>query len=240
MHEVRMSLNAAPAWMLSADVPEAAGERGTILFWHGLTSSKEAQVKELQSLADAGFLAVGLDNAGHGERRLPDFDQQFSHTGSTEGTFLELVKATADEVSGVIDTLIARGYARADRIGAAGISMGGYILYRALLNDRRIRAAAALLGSPRWPRAFPESPHLAPEQYFPTALLSQCAGEDRSVPPRFARELHARLEPFYHPAPERLRYVEFPGVGHFMPADDWDRLWQNTLDWFDRFVGPKA
>src|SRR5262245_22237296 len=136
MHEVRMNLREAPAWLLSADVPEAAGERGTILFWHGLTSSKEAQAKELRSLADAGFLAVGIDNAGHGERRLPDFDRRFSGSGSSEGSFLELVKATADEATDVIDALIARGYARADRIGGAGISMGAYILYRALLNDR--------------------------------------------------------------------------------------------------------
>ena len=28
MHEVRMTLNGAPAWILAQDLPEAAGERG--------------------------------------------------------------------------------------------------------------------------------------------------------------------------------------------------------------------
>lgn len=240
MHEVRMTLNGAPAWILSQDLPEAAGERGTVLFWHGLTSTKEAQVKELRSLAEAGFLAVGLDNAGHGERRTQELDERLSRPGGSEDPFLQLVKSTADEVTGVLDALIERGYSHADRIGATGISMGGYIVYRALLNDRRIRVAVPLLGSPRWSRAWPESPHLAPELFFPTALLSQCAGEDRSVPPRFAREFHAQLEPHYRDHPERLRYIEFPGVGHFMPGDAWDRLWQNTLSWFQRFLVPEA
>jgi uncharacterized protein len=240
--ERKLSLGPAPAWLIFRGSPEEAARRGTILFWHGLSASKEVQAKELRSLAEHGWLAVGLDNAGHGERRLLDFEQRFSGWGeSTERIFVDLVRNSAAEAPRIIDALLSIGLARADGIGAAGISMGAFIVYRAVLDDRRIQAAAALLGSPEWRLPWPESPHLHPEKFYPTPLLSQCAGADQSVPPRFARRFHERLAPFYRTEPERLRYVEFPGAGHFMPEPDWNRLWDHTLEWFRRFIpGPDA
>ena len=53
-----------------------AAWRGTLLFYHGFVASKESQFKELDSLARAGFLAIGVDNVGHGARRYPDFRPQ--------------------------------------------------------------------------------------------------------------------------------------------------------------------
>jgi alpha-beta hydrolase superfamily lysophospholipase len=222
------------AWMFFRDTPEQAALRGTVLFWHGLNASKDVQSKELHSLAAEGFLAIGLDNAGHGERRLSDFDQRFD--AEPESTFLELVLHSAREAPRIVDELLHRRLALPDRLGAGGISMGGYIVYRALLEERRIRAAAAILGSPQWRLPWPESPHRHPDRFYPTALLSQCAELDQSVLPRFAREFHRQLEPHYAQAPERLRYVEFPGVGHFMPEPAWDQLWDNVLQWFRRFL----
>jgi hypothetical protein len=241
IRERKLHLASVPAWLISRGEPAAAGARGTVLFWHGFSVSKEIQAKELTSLAERGYLAVGLDNVGHGERRRPDFDAHFAGSGPRfDGPFLEAVRQTAVETPAVIDALVAHGLAREDRVGLAGISMGAFITYRAALCDRRVRAAACILGSPRWKMAAPDSPHLHPEAFYPLAILSQCAGEDRNVRPHDARDFHAVLASRYGAAPERQRFIEFPGVGHFMPQADWDVLWGNVLDWFDRFLAPPS
>ena len=50
----------------------AASHRGCILFYHGLGASKDKQLKELMDLASSGFLVVGVDNVGHGDREFDD------------------------------------------------------------------------------------------------------------------------------------------------------------------------
>ncbi len=238
MHHTPTHVASAPALLVSRDSHEAAGRRGAILFYHGFTARKEANLKELESLASAGWLAVGIDNACHGERRAPDFESRFTGDPRVVGrNFFEVVRHTADEVPAVIDDLLARGLAERDRLGIAGISMGGYITYGALLRDRRLRVATPILGSPRYGRSSEDSPHLQPGAFFPVALLSQTAGADENVPPHHARELHEALAPHYTDVPERQRYVEFPSARHFMPAADWEVLWSNVLAWFGRFLG---
>ncbi|MBI2265240.1 MAG: hypothetical protein HYU64_08715 [Armatimonadetes bacterium] len=59
------------------------------------------------------------------------------------------------------------------------------------------------------------------------------------MPPHGAREFHKALEPYYAKAPERQRFIEFEGVGHFMPEEAWNRLWNNVLSWFERFLDRK-
>ncbi|MBI2265239.1 MAG: hypothetical protein HYU64_08710 [Armatimonadetes bacterium] len=74
----KATLGLAPALLVYKENLEKAAIKGTILFYHGLSAAKETNLKELRSLADAGFLAVGLDNIGHGERRYSDFERRFS------------------------------------------------------------------------------------------------------------------------------------------------------------------
>ena len=57
--------------------------RGTVLLYHGLGASKDSNRAELASLADKGFLAVGIDAIAHGERRATDFDHQTGQGFST-------------------------------------------------------------------------------------------------------------------------------------------------------------
>ncbi len=135
----------APALMMhEGDVSEAA-RRGTVLFYHSFDQSREDMGEELSALAQAGFLAVGVDNACHGERRLPDFDRRFGGLGpgpELETAFLSLVRETVREVPEVVDDLIARGLAIPERVGVAGWSMGGFVAYAAVVADPRIRVAA--------------------------------------------------------------------------------------------------
>lgn len=237
IQELRLHLSGVPAWLLFADSPVEAAARGTVLFYHGFTACKDVQGKELASLAQRGFLAVGLDNVGHGERRYANFDKHFSFiTPNALKNFIAAVRETALEVPEVIDALLRQGLVHPDKIGVSGISMGGYIAYGAVLADSRIRASAPILGSPKWGSMHKDSPHFFPHKFYPAALLSQNAGDDQNVPPHFARDFHKSLEPYYAEDRERLVYLEYPGVGHFMPEHEWSVLWENVLRWFEKFL----
>ena len=136
--------------------PEAAARRGTVLYYHGFGGDKGRCEPYMTALAGAGFLGVSLDAAGHGDRRLADFDVIFeperwdTDFEATETDFLKLIDDTAAEVPSVVDDLLARGWARPDRAGICGRSLGGNISYAALLADRRLRAAVSIVGSPEW------------------------------------------------------------------------------------------
>jgi uncharacterized protein len=206
----------------------------TVLWFHGLSVAKETHRAELERIARAGFLAVGVDAAGHGERRLPDLDQRIAGTQAEAlMAMLPLVERTAEEVPGIVRALAAEGLADADRVALAGISMGGYVVYRALLTDVPLRAAVALLGSPEWP--WEDSPHLHPDAFHRTALLSITGENDTNVPPDGARELHRRLAE-QGADPERTRYVELPGAVHLMSAADWATAMDETMRWIARHL----
>jgi uncharacterized protein len=229
-------LGAVPA--LIARLSSARLPLPAVLWFHGFTAGKDVHRPELATLAEAGFLAVGIDAAGHGERRLPDFEERFSGPrDKTEPEVYALVAETVAEVPGIIDLLCGAGLADEERIGVVGVSMGGMITYGAIAADRRIRAAVALLASPEWPH--PESPHREIERFFPTALLSITAGRDENVPPAAARAFHAELEGHYRQRPERLRYEEIEGSLHMMTHEDWVWSIRESIDWLSRFLSPE-
>jgi uncharacterized protein len=206
-----------------------------VLVYHGLGADKEVQRKELVTLAEAGLLAVGIDAAGHGERRLPDFEERFAEPWEeVEPLFFSLVTETVNEVPAVVDALEATGLAAPDRFALFGISMGAYITYGAIPAERRLRAAVALLGAPEWPH--PASPHHRADHFFPTALLSITGEKDINVPPAGARAFHLTLEPHYSSAPERLHYLEIPGAPHMMSEEDWGIAMREVVRWLNRFL----
>jgi dienelactone hydrolase len=225
----RRRLATAPA--LLARREDLALPLPAVLVYHGLSADKEIQRKEIVTLAEAGLLAVGIDAAGHGERRLPDFEERFADPWGeeTESLFFSLVQETLHEVPAVLDALEATGLAAPDRLALFGISMGAYITYGTIPAEPRIRAAVALLGSPEWPH--PDSPHHQADRFFPTALLSITGGKDVNVPPESARAFHSTLEPYYRAAPERLRYLEIPGAPHMMSEEDWGIAMREAVGW---------
>ena len=235
-----------PALMRYRGSPEQAMEHGTVLFYHGFGGTKERTDSYLTALAEAGLLAVGLDAVGHGERRYPDFgvifnderwDAQFEET---ETDFLKLIDDTAAEVPAIIDDLLARGWARQDRVGVGGRSLGGNVAYAAVLADRRLRAAASVVGSPEWTLPRAHSPHHHPGRFFPAALLSQAAELDEFVPAGPIRDFHARLEPWYAAEPERIQYVEYPGTGHFLTPELNAESGRRLVAWFQRWLPARS
>lgn len=220
------TVGAAP--VLIAIPAASSGPLPLVLWFHGFGVDKEMHRPELQRLAEAGFLAVGVDAAGHGERRLPDLDERMAGTQEDAlRTVLELAPQTAADVPTIIDVLAKEGLADPERVAVAGISMGGYVVYSAVLVKPRIRAAVAILGSPEWPQG--DSPHLHPATFARTALLSITAERDENVPPAAARALHHTLSEQFPAAHQR--YLELPGEPHLMSAEGWATTMDEMLRW---------
>ena len=234
LQEHLVTLAQVPALVVAAEPPAAAAERGTVLVLHGLTASKETQRTEAHSLAERGYLAVAIDAVGHGARRYRDFEARFSAEHG-ERSFFDVVQRTADELPSVLDALARLGWTRPGCIGACGFSMGGFILLGAMSSRCAFDAVATVVASPRWLHV-PESPHERLDRFFPTPLLMQTAGDDLVVSPSAARELHGALTPRYDSAPERLRYVEYPGEDHMVSEPTWRLAWNEILTWFARFL----
>jgi uncharacterized protein len=215
---------------------------GTILVYHGLGACKETQRPECRILADAGFVAVGVDAWGHGARRLPDFESLVSGPDSHRA-LLEMVLFSVEEIPAIIDALHARLGAAAGQLGLVGISFGAYIAFDAARRERRLRLAIPILGSPDWTVGargdewmLGQSPHLSPHAFAPTALLMINAGLDENVPPAAARSFAETLAPCYRDTPDRLRYLEYPSSGHFMREEDWHDAWVSCVGWARRFL----
>lgn len=243
MKSSRLTLASAPALAMFCNIPEESAKRGTILFYHGFGQSKDAYVQVLERFAEAGFLAIGIDGVGHGERLYPDFAARFPPiepplAGSLqlEAAFLSVVRATVLEIPFIINALIERGWAHPGQIGIAGHSFGGFVTYAAVVADKRIQAAAPVVGSPQWKLPWPDSPHLHLDRFFPTALFSQTAGKDARVSPDFTRDFHRQLATAYAQAPERLRYVEYPDSPHDLSEENWQKAWTSVVEWFDAFL----
>ena len=210
--------------------------RGTVLFLHGLGASKETHRKELYSLAGRGFLALGLDAVEHGARGSGEIADRLG--------MLSVIMDTAEEIPAYLEA-VERLQPDCGPFGLVGISMGGCIAFAASANFYRFQAVVPLLACPDWsvvarqelPRKlWQESPHLTPEWYNPTALLVQNAGRDQHVPCEPARRFVEEAKLYYNQYPERLQYVEHPRSDHFMEPDEWEQLWERTLEWLERYL----
>ncbi|MGE0492297.1 MAG: dienelactone hydrolase family protein [Vulcanimicrobiota bacterium] len=229
MHERWRHFGATPALCIS---DRDTDFRGVVLVYHGLFADKETQRKELETLGRRGYLAVGVDAFGHGERRDPQLREKMAGPDSKKA-FLELVRATVGEVPRLV-RLIRALLDKPTNFGITGISMGGYICYGALQLEPSLKAAVPILGSPQW--GGDDSPHRQLDRFWPVALLAQNAGQDRNVPPDQSRQLVDQLRPRYQQDPERLAYHVYPDSDHFMREQDWRVLWERTLDWFDKYL----
>ncbi len=213
------------------------------LWCHGYRADAAANAAELEAIAADGFLAVGVDAVGHGARRTEDLAARSARTpGGALAVMLALAGATADELPALVRALGGAGLGDPARVGLVGVSMGGYLAYRAAGRVPGLRAVVAVLGSPEWGRPGapdPESPHRHLEAFREVALLSVTAERDASVPPDAARRLHAALAAAGAP-PDRARYVELPGAEHLMAAADWARAMAEARAWLRAHLGPGA
>lgn len=201
-----------------------ASPRPAVLFYHGLHSDKETHRKELEDLARRGFLAVGVDAVGHGQRRMPDL-AGFLARGPLLEQASKLLRPTLAEVPLLVDFLEAEGYGP---IGLAGVSFGAMLAFAAAALESRLQAVVPILGDPSW------QAELRPDDLRETALLAWNAGADVHVDPRGARELLQQLQQRYPGRP--FQYLEYPESDHFMRPQDWEHGWERTLWWFEEHL----
>ena len=228
-----------PTVLLYENELEASSQKGCVLCFHGLTSSKNDWLHELAKIAERGFLVVGVDNVGHGERRYLDFDTRFAESNlDFYDNFLDAVAETARDLPSLIDALIEAGLVVNDRVGVLGVSMGGYIAYAAVGLEPRVQAVVTIVASPEW-LEHPNSPHHQIDKFAKVKLLSQTAGIDDVVPSRYARAFHERLNETYADYDERFAYIDYPESNHQLNPD-WELCWARAIAWFEEHLAPPA
>lgn len=222
--------------------------KGAVLLYHGLGATKEVQRKEMAWLAEAGFAAVCVDAPHHGERDdgLLEAIEEMSDADA-HPRVLNIVREAIGEIPELVDHCM-REYS--NNVGVCGISLGGFIAYGAIPAEPRLKAAAPILGSPDWKpkdgepsdelrQLLEQSPARFPDLFAPCALFAANAGKDIFVPPAASRAFVETLQKVYRHFPERLRYVEYSESEHFMREQDWNDLWRQIIDWFDRFLAER-
>jgi pimeloyl-ACP methyl ester carboxylesterase len=224
-----------------------------VILSHAFQSSKEFWQDKMVSLAAAGYYAVALDNKGHGERKEPDFKSQvFENDGFNLYKVRRLIKETADDIPILIDHFNTRKSVDATRIGMIGVSMGGFIAFRALVIDDRIGVAAPVIASPFFdekPRdvalanrpeinraldaySFKFSPACYPEQFYPRAVLIQVGGRDKHLDAGRVRQFYETLQPYYRRISEKLRFILEENTGHEFT----ESMWNNVIQWFKKHL----
>jgi uncharacterized protein len=227
-----------------------------VILSHGFTGNKGFWIPYLRTLGENGFFAVALDNRGHGAWSGASFhDQAFLGDRLRLDVLRRLIKETADDIPLLIDHFLKLPGVAGDRIAMAGVSMGGFATFRAMIVDDRITVGAPIIASPYWddlPRdvrivedsassqALDDldcaySPARFPEKFSPRPLLIQIGGLDGHYDGKrvmaFGQLLHADYDT---EDAETLRVIVHAGVGHeFTPA-----MWNEALAWIRRFTSP--
>lgn len=141
----------------------------SIVLLHGSSSDRRSVLVEARALAQAGFGVLLFDWPGHGESR-----------GS-----IQMGASERSALKAALDWLTGRPEVHAGRIGALGVSMGGYILAQVASGDTRV-GAAILVSAPHDLRAqtLHEYRRWGPLSQQPALLAQKAHGvgiDDRSA-----------------------------------------------------------
>jgi dipeptidyl aminopeptidase/acylaminoacyl peptidase len=216
-----------------------SGKRPLLILSHGFSGRKSdffQSMETIKGLANKGFYIVAMDNRGHGERKGPTFSSRVIKDSKINiFEIRKLIKESADDVSTLIDYYETNSLIDMNQIGITGCSMGGFITFRAMMIDSRIKAAAPMIGSPTWediPRevAQPLSieqnkeamdnlkelsqqycPNYFPDKFYGRNLLIQNGAQDMHVN-------IAEVKKFYdvisENSPQTITMITYPGIGH--------------------------
>lgn len=225
-----------------------------VILSHGFTQSKYTYSTNgyLKELAELGYYAVAIDNRLHGDRPGPDFHEAvLNSSGEIDLLALRIaMKETADDVKMLIDDLSILEEVDEERIAMIGVSMGGFITYRAIVTDDRIKVGIPIISSPFWDdipgdvivRANSEAELSAlyeeyqPSKYmnlfYPTALLIQVGEMDQHYNLSKVKKFYEDLASYYLDAPDMIKLIVYPDTKHeFKHA-----MWEQALQWLKSFL----
>jgi dienelactone hydrolase len=241
------------------------GPKPAVVYYHGVVQRKEVYVDShslARSLADAGFVVVLPDAPGHGERpagatvvaRLRE---------SLPREFCADIEQAADEAPALYDWLAARPEVDAQRMGVAGLSMGGFTA--AVVGSRlreRLRAAVCIAGSADLVTCMAKTDSIAPgkwgpqdrssdaqtrariaridplhfpERFAPLPLLLLHGARDTWNPPQTSQRFAELLAREYAAAgvSDRFRLTLVPNAPHWPPSQ---AILDEALTWLRRYV----
>lgn len=117
-------------------------ELPTVVFFHGWTNIKESVLVNGFELAKRGMRAILPEAYLHGER------DKTGHATDDNIIFWEVVGHNLKELPIILNDYVEKELTSKNRIGVAGLSMGGITTSAALTQFEWIKAAVILMGSP--------------------------------------------------------------------------------------------
>ncbi len=217
---------------------DSGGKRPVLIMSHGFKGSKESFERKgsIYSFAQAGFFVLSMDNRFHGEREGDDFKKVLMNEDEQLNIFetRKAIKATAEDMSALLDMVSDNQFADSENAAVLGVSMGGFAAYSAVVNDKRIKAAAPIIASPYWddiPGDMPEitykstaeelmvySKNYQPasyiNQFYPTSILMQIGDNDAHYRPDRVRQFYNSLKTLYKDAPDNVRLKLYKWTEH--------------------------
>ncbi len=101
--------------------------------------SKQANAECEAILTNRNYLCVSVDLPAHGKQRRSDEPEGLSGWRSRIDAGDDPIAALTEQISNVLDHLIAEGYSDPARIGACGTSRGGFAVMHCAAADPRVR-----------------------------------------------------------------------------------------------------
>jgi len=222
--------------------------RPLVILSHGFQGSKDDLRDKAAILASMGYYAVAIDNRGHGDRGGPDFASQVFCDGKLDvHQVRRLIKETADDIPAIVDHFEKDERVEGQRIAMLGISMGGFVTFRALVVEKRISVAVTIIASPYWDEVPADVPVLAAaeakealaayareyapahhaEQFFPRPLLVQIAGKDNHYNVQRVEPFCRELQKLYGDQANRVKLIVHQDVAHEFTTE----MWTNGVEW---------
>lgn len=224
-----------------------------VILSHGFRGSKIDLKDEMKMLANMNYYAVSIDNRGHGDRTEADFLGQVVQNGEINiYEVRRLIKETADDIPAIIDHFAKDKLVDAQRVGMCGVSMGGFITFRTLVFERRIKVAAPVIASPYW-NEFPSdvpvvmtpevkqklsaysqkySPAHFPEQFYPRPILMQIAGKDNHYNGKNVQQFCRDLKKSYQDEGDRVKLIVHEDDEHIFT----ELMWTNVVQWLQEHL----
>lgn len=251
--EERKVINGIPVLLCFG---EDGGKKPLVILSHGFTGSKTyfKELGYLKELAEAGYYAAAIDNRLHGDRPGPDFRTAVINSKGEVDlyTLRKAMKETADDVKLLIDELTLQEEIDSDRIAMIGISMGGFITFRSIVLDDRIKVGIPIISSPYWDDIPGDisihrddsvqdefaalidtfQPADCIDRFYPAALLMQVGGKDQHYNLAKVQDFYQRLQVYYSSSPERLRLIVYPETKHEVTSE----MWIQALRWLKVYL----
>jgi dienelactone hydrolase len=227
-----------------------ATPKPVVLILHGLGGCKESNFREAYRLVREGFFVSMFDAYGHGEWR-----QGTARQLTKMERVLDLPNIISKTVE-MMDTLIANyrhsDRANDERVGLLGRSMGGMIVYAYLTEDCSpyVKAAVPMVATSAWTkldhvasdamalynadqlRWFAEHEPCRRLRQLPDFPLLMLNGVDDPKMPIAGVRVGFREIQKYYSIKDRVRLVEYEGVGHEVTAD----MITEAIAWFKKYL----